>query len=302
MAPKRAKRGRPRKTQVKRTKNEEFDDFIASSPSDEKDGSEPERSDLVDECEELFKTRNLYIVLGLPSKDVSMAEIRRAYYKSALANHPDKVEESKKSEANQKFILINRVYNIIGNVSKRADYDRTGCINEDVSNLNCDYRSVFTARVTVDEIRDFERFYRFSQEEKNDVIRLYEQHKGDWDRISEFLLLYRIEDDDRYKEIAKANVEAYKEERPSKLQARQKKYKKEAKEADKQDMDGLIKRIQGRKQGYDDMIDQLEAKYVKKGDNPEAIMDAPPQERILRIRRPRKYIPFINVPKRSRRR
>lgn len=44
---------------------------------------------LLDQCEELFKTPNLYEVLGV-CKEASDSEIRRGYYKVSLQVHPDR--------------------------------------------------------------------------------------------------------------------------------------------------------------------------------------------------------------------
>ncbi len=44
---------------------------------------------LLEQCEELFKTSNLYEVLGV-CKGASDSEIRRGYYKVSLQVHPDR--------------------------------------------------------------------------------------------------------------------------------------------------------------------------------------------------------------------
>lgn len=47
---------------------------------------------LLDRCQELFKTSNLYEVLGI-NKEATEAEIRRSYYKVSLKVHPDRAPE-----------------------------------------------------------------------------------------------------------------------------------------------------------------------------------------------------------------
>lgn len=42
-------------------------------------------------CEELFKTSNLYEVLGV-TKEASDSEVRRGYYKLSLQVHPDRAQ------------------------------------------------------------------------------------------------------------------------------------------------------------------------------------------------------------------
>lgn len=46
---------------------------------------------LLERCEELFKTSNLYEVLGV-TKEASDAEVRRGYYKLSLQVHPDRAQ------------------------------------------------------------------------------------------------------------------------------------------------------------------------------------------------------------------
>lgn len=46
---------------------------------------------LLERCEELFKTSNLYEVLGV-AKEATDAELRRGYYKVSLQVHPDRAQ------------------------------------------------------------------------------------------------------------------------------------------------------------------------------------------------------------------
>lgn len=55
---------------------------------------------LLEQCEELFKTSNLYEVLGVV-KGASDAEVRRAYYKVSLQVHPDRAPDDRR--ATEKF-------------------------------------------------------------------------------------------------------------------------------------------------------------------------------------------------------
>lgn len=47
---------------------------------------------LLERCQELFKTSNLYEVLGI-NKEATETEIRRSYYKVSLKVHPDRAPE-----------------------------------------------------------------------------------------------------------------------------------------------------------------------------------------------------------------
>ena len=61
----------------------------------------------------------LYSTLGL-NREASLADIKRAYKKLALTNHPDKGGDEKK------FQEISNAYNILSDPNKKRDYDRNG--------------------------------------------------------------------------------------------------------------------------------------------------------------------------------
>lgn len=58
---------------------------------------------LLEQCQELFKTSNLYEVLGL-KKDAAEEDIRRGYYKVSLKVHPDRAVDD--PLATEKFQVI----------------------------------------------------------------------------------------------------------------------------------------------------------------------------------------------------
>lgn len=65
-----------------------------------------------------------YEVLGLKrGGDLSAAALKRAYRQQALRWHPDKVPESEREEAQQKFIEISWAYEVLGDPGQRAEYE-----------------------------------------------------------------------------------------------------------------------------------------------------------------------------------
>jgi len=66
---------------------------------------------------------NYYTILGI-SKDASQDEIKKAYRKKALKNHPDTNKGDKKSE--ERFKKISEAYEVLSDENKRAHYDRVG--------------------------------------------------------------------------------------------------------------------------------------------------------------------------------
>lgn len=66
-----------------------------------------------------------YEVLGI-KQDAGQSEVKKAYYKLAREIHPDKVTEEQKEEANKKFHLLNKAYEILFDADKRRNYDTYG--------------------------------------------------------------------------------------------------------------------------------------------------------------------------------
>nr|ACO13565.1 DnaJ homolog subfamily C member 9 [Esox lucius] len=90
---------------------------------------------LLDQCEELFKTSNLYDVIGV-TKDASEAEIRRGYYKVSLQAHPDRATGDEQATA--KFQALGKVYAVLSDADQRAIYDEQGVIDEESDSVDRD--------------------------------------------------------------------------------------------------------------------------------------------------------------------
>ncbi|KAL9240129.1 hypothetical protein vseg_014386 [Gypsophila vaccaria] len=134
---------------------------------------------------ESSKGNSLYEVLGV-EKTASQSEIRKAYHKLALRLHPDKNPGDK--DANEKFQQLQKVMSILGDEEKRALYDETGVVDDDlldgdaVNDLQNFFRTVYK-KVTVADIEEFEANYRGSDSEKTDLINLYKECKGNMNRL-----------------------------------------------------------------------------------------------------------------------
>lgn len=70
-----------------------------------------------------MKYKDYYEVLGV-DKGASQEEIKKAYRKLAMKNHPDTNPDNKKAEA--KFKDINEAYEVLGDKEKREKYDNFG--------------------------------------------------------------------------------------------------------------------------------------------------------------------------------
>ena len=69
----------------------------------------------------LMPNRNYYEILGVPV-GASEAEIRRGYRQKVMEFHPDR---SYRADANDRMVEINKAYEVLGDPTLRASYDRT---------------------------------------------------------------------------------------------------------------------------------------------------------------------------------
>ena len=84
---------------------------------------------LIETIEELFKTKNLYEVLGT-TEDADPAMIKKAYRKTSLKVHPDRAEPQHRKLATKKFQALLTVYNVLSDKSARTLYDKTAQMDE----------------------------------------------------------------------------------------------------------------------------------------------------------------------------
>lgn len=205
-----------------------------------------------------------YAVLGI-EKDATSDQVKQAYRKAALKNHPgksisdpqkllrvlttnptDKVSPEKKEEAHEAFQAIAFAYAVLSDPARRKRYDTTGSTSEAIVdsegfNWSDYYREQFKDAVSTDAIEKFAAKYKGSDEEKDDLLIAYEQCEGDMDLIYETVMLSDVTaDDERFRKIideaiAKKDVPAftaYTKETKKKRQARAKAAKAEAGEAE----------------------------------------------------------------------
>ncbi|KAL8926079.1 MAG: hypothetical protein Q9172_001958 [Xanthocarpia lactea] len=190
-----------------------------------------------------------YTTLNL-TPSASNAEIRTAYKRLALKHHPDKAEPSQKSSANSTFQNIAFAYAILSSPHRRTLYDTTRSTSETLSSLSQDddfnwlsfFRTQYSSLSAV-SIDEFSNTYKRSGEERKDLLVSYAKYKGKLNGVFEDVLLSNpLEDEDRFREIlneaiGKGEVEgypAYVNETQASKNARMKKARQEAEEAERE--------------------------------------------------------------------
>ncbi|CAN9499657.1 unnamed protein product [Ophioblennius macclurei] len=241
---------------------------------------------LLDQCQQLFKSSDLYGVLGL-KKEASEAEIRRSYYKVSLKVHPDRAPDD--PQATEKFQVLGKVYVVLSDKDQRAVYDEQGIVDEESDALSqdrCwdDYWRLLFPKITVQDILEFEKKYKGSDEERQDVIQLYNQHQGDMDAIMASLMCATQEEEPRLCGIIQEAIDggdvtafpAFTQESQKKKRTRRKRADREREEAEEmqkelglgEDNNSLVMMLQqkqkSREKNFNSFLSDLEAKYAKK--------------------------------------
>ncbi|CBY00432.1 hypothetical protein IAQ61_011359 [Plenodomus lingam] len=246
-----------------------------------------------------------YEVLGL-EQEATADDVKKAYRKLALKNHPDKAAEGDKETAHKTFQEIAFAYAVLSDDRRRRRYDLTGSTAETLEDdgdfdwLKF-YREQFENVVNEEAITRVSNEYKNGAEERRDLIKAYKKCKGNLDSMYQLVMLSDIlEDDDRFRqildeEIEKGTIEAYpiyasqtdatrqkakdrEMKRREDFQKHQEKKEAEGesngkakakrKKRDGDDMAGLAALIQQRQKARTgNFFDQLESKYAPKSHN-----------------------------------
>lgn len=90
--------------------------------------------------------------------------MKKAYHKLSLKVHPDRVDESEKLEATEKFKVLGSIHTILSDKNKRALYDETKSVDDDDYNITVDrdwtiYWRMLFKKITDEDIRAYEKEY-----------------------------------------------------------------------------------------------------------------------------------------------
>ena len=118
------------------------------------------------------------------------------------------MQPDEKDAANVKFQEIAFAYAILSDERRRKRYDTTGNTSESL-NLEDDdfewadfFREQSAAMVDAVAIEKIKKEYQGSEEEKDDILKVYEENEGDMDAVYEHIMCSNVlEDDERFRAI-----------------------------------------------------------------------------------------------------
>ncbi|XP_045481786.1 J domain-containing protein CG6693-like [Harmonia axyridis] len=200
-------------------------------------------SSFKENCEKYFGTADFYEVLEV-AKDASQKEIKKAYHKLSLLVHPDRVDDSQKLEATEKFKVLGKIHSILQDENKRKIYDDSGEFDDEGDgdfNWMEYWRSLFK-KISLKDIQNFEEDYIGSETEVRDIRKAYESCKGNMTKMMEHIPFANPETEPRIIEVIrglvdKGEVEEYDQffnEPAKRRRLRHKKYQKEKEEVEKE--------------------------------------------------------------------
>ncbi|KAG0288413.1 hypothetical protein BGZ96_007822 [Linnemannia gamsii] len=165
---------------------------------------------------------SLYSCLNI-TQEADQTTIKKAYYKLALAHHPDKQSPSstdaERDQATARFQRLGFAYAVLGDPQRRRVYDQTGDVSEEgmagfgaqgqaAGGWDTYFRELWGGVVSEATIREFERTYRFSDEEKKDVIQAYVTYRGDMDGILSAVPVCSFQDEERFRKMIQSAIDA----------------------------------------------------------------------------------------------
>jgi DnaJ family protein C protein 9 len=148
---------------------------------------------------------DFYEVLGI-SRTAPSTEIRKAYYKLALKYHPDRVQkDDDKEKQTAEFQRIGRIYEVLMDSERRKIYDETGMADDNATYFSeerdwATYWRALYKKISLDDIKAFEKNYKGSIMEKEDLKEAYKKAKGDMEEILESVWS-TFEDEPRFRKI-----------------------------------------------------------------------------------------------------
>lgn len=145
-----------------------------------------------------METQNLYEILELdPSASATIREVKANYYRLARKLHPDRVDDSEKNEANQKFNMLHQAYLILSNYETKQMYD-----NGETKKLFTNTTVVgkwepFFKPINEGDVERAKNAYQGSATEEKDVIREFIIGNGSVIHLYNNIPFMRFDDEQR---------------------------------------------------------------------------------------------------------
>lgn len=147
---------------------------------------------------------NPYTTLNV-EKTASSGDIRKAYLKLALTHHPDKSSAADAKATFQTIVLAysilsdparREIYDTTGSTHPDGPAGEAGF------DWAAFYKARYAEAISVEKVEEFRKAYQGGDEEKGDVLKAYVEGKGSWEYIFEHVMCSEVErDEERFKEI-----------------------------------------------------------------------------------------------------
>ena len=126
--------------------------------------------------------------------------VKKAYYRLSLQVHPDRVAESEKEEATEKFKVLTKLNAVLTDSDKKALYDQQGIIDDDSESDRCNWLEqwrAFFKPITTTDIDNFKQNYIGSETEERDIRKAYEGGQGCLNFMLNSVPFMTVEDEPR---------------------------------------------------------------------------------------------------------
>lgn len=129
------------------------------------------------------------------------------FYKLAKLHHPDRVPETQKHAAKERFNLIHHAYSVLSNVETKAIYD------EGETHFHYSQPTVaakweqYVKTVETEDIESARARYQHSSAEEVDVLREFIVGKGSMTHLLNVIPFMRIDDETRILEFLKQTMQ-----------------------------------------------------------------------------------------------
>jgi DnaJ homolog subfamily C member 9 len=126
-----------------------------------------------------------YELLGIPH-DASVADVKRAFRRKALAAHPDRNPDP---SAHAAFQRLRRVHDVLVDEELRRVYDDGGeaAVDDEGFSGDAAFWAHAEATVTKEDIEKCERDYPRSKDEKEDLAEHYNRFEGNVQKVLDYI-------------------------------------------------------------------------------------------------------------------